>query len=330
MTRRHGVRPSAVVVTLVLLATGAARVVAAPPPKPTTPDAKALAKAEATVIESAITELRKEYAAHRKDPDTARLRTQCTWFVDHPVQLSPESLLDALERPMGDDPRAVAYVKWQLLSAAPEKFDAALLPRVLSAYEKAPAPPARFGSTQEDRNKLDTLLLKARKEDDAQLSAKVEERVRQETDANKPILAYRDALYAKLPEGYDSIVAGFRDAHERTVAGAGGGSSDDHAERVVSDALTWAQSGSADPEQCGKLTELVARLRHVRSPPYYSRAYWRYDRLAWSTKTDALYSAKKLTDLENVLREVHKLGKAQQAAQQAAQRKTRQSGYNRK
>ena len=330
MTRRHGVRPSAVVVALLVLGTCATRVVAAAPPKPTTPDAKALAKAEATVIEAAITELKKEYAAHRRDPDTARLRTQCTWFVDHPVQLAPESLLDALERPLGDDPRGVAYVKWQLLSAAPEKFDPKHLPRVLAVYEKAPGPPARFGSTQEDRSKLDTLLLKARKEDDAQLSARVEERVRQETEQNKPILAYRDALYAKLPEGYESLVAGFRDAHERTLAAAWGGSYDDHAARVVKDALTWAQSGSADPEQCGKLTELVARLRHVRSPSYYARAYWRYDRLAWSTKTDVLYSAKKLTDLENVLREVHKLGKAQQAAEQNKSRNNRATNGKRK
>ena len=36
------------------------------------------------------------------------------------------------------------------------------------------------------------------------------------------ILAYRDALYAKLPPGYDSLVAGFRDAHERTIAAVGG------------------------------------------------------------------------------------------------------------
>src|SRR5688572_24135368 len=190
MTRRQVVRARAVVALLLLLpAPGRA----AQPQRPTTPDARALAKAEATVIEVAITALRKEYAAHRADPDTARLRTQCNYFIDHPVQLSPESLLDALERPFPDDPRCTAYVKWQLLSGAPEKFDAQHLPRALSAYEKAPAPPPRFGSTSDDRNKLDLLLLKARKEDDAALTTRVEERVRNDTEANKPILAYRDA-----------------------------------------------------------------------------------------------------------------------------------------
>ena len=315
MARRCGITPSAILASLVVITFVGAITRAAPPPRPTTPDAKALAKAEATVIDAAVTELKKEYAAHLKDPDATRLRTQPTYFVDNPVQLSEESLLDALERPLVDDPRCAAYVKWQLLSGAPEKFDAKVLPRVLKVYETAPAPRARFGSTPEERQKLDLLLLKARKEDDAALSTKVEERVRREAEANKPVLAYRDALYARLPAGFDALVAGFRDAHERTLAAAWGGSSDEHAGRVVKDALAWAQSGAADPQQCAKLTELVARLRFVRSPPYYARAYWRYDRLAWSTKTDAVYSAKKLSDLENVLREAQKLGKAQQAAQ---------------
>lgn len=315
MTRHPGYGASAVVVTLAFATLVAAPVGAAPPSKPNTPDARALAKAEATVIAAAVAVLKKEHAAHAEDPGANRLRAQSTYFVDNPVQLSESSLLDALERPLGDDPRCAAYVKWQLLSGAPEKFDAKFLPRVLAVYEKAPAPPPRFGSTAAERQRLDVLALKARKEDDAALSAKVEERVRQDAEANKPILAYRDALYARLPAGYDALVAGFRDAHERTAAAAGGGAYDEHAGRVVKDALAWAQSGAADPEQCAKLTELVARLRFVRSPPYYSRLSWRYDRLAWSTKTDALYSAKKLSDLETVLREAHKLGKAQQAAQ---------------
>lgn len=329
MTRRRGVRQAAVVVTLTCVVFDAAPVAAAPPAKPSARDARALARAEATVIEAAVAALKKEYAAHLQDREASPLRTQPTYFVDNPVQLSEDSLLDALEKPVGDDARCAAYVKWQLLSGAPETFDAKVLPRVLSAYAKAPPPPPRFGSTAEERQKLDVLALKARKEDDAALSAKLEERVRLEAEANKPILAYRDALYARLPAGYEPLVAGFRDAHERTAAAAGGGAYDEHAGRVVKDALAWAQSGAADPDQCAKLTDLVAKLRHVRSPPYYARVSLRYDRLAWSTKTDALYSAKKLSDLENVLREVHKLGKARQAAQQNKSRNGRAAGGKR-
>ena len=84
---------------------------------------------------------------------------------------------------------------------------------------------------------------------------------------------------------------------------------DEHAARVVKDALTWAQSGDADPEQCARLADLVAKLRFVRSPSYYAKAGWRQDHLAWSSRSDAVYSAKKLSDLENVLRETHKLAR---------------------
>ena len=324
MTRAAG---STFVLAVALLVASA--LPAAPPrDRAKTPQDKALAKAEQTVLDAAVAALRKEYEAHQDDPLAAKLRPQSSYFIDNPVQLSPGSVLDALERPLGDDPRLCAYVKWQILSGAPEKFDGAYLPRVLAIYQKAPAPPPRFGLSTEDRAKLDALLAKAKKEDDAALSVKVEERVRQEAQANKPILAYRDALYARLPEGYDSLVAGFRDAHERTSAAAGGGTSDDHAEKVVKDAQAWAQSGSPDPEQCARLADLVAKLRFLRSPPYYERAAWRTDRLAWSNKTDAVYSPKKLSDLEIVLRDAHKAGKAQQAAQQASQSKTR--GANRK
>lgn len=282
---------------------------------PTASNAKALAKAQATVLEAAVKDLKQEYAAHQKDPDESRLRPQSNYFRDHPVELSPDSVLDALERPISDDPRLSAYVRWQLLSGAPAKFDEKLLPRVLRLYESAPQPWPRFGVAPVERAQLDALLTKARREDEAPLSVKLEERFARDSEENKPVLAYRSELYARLPASYESLVAGLRDAHERAAAAAGGGAYDEHAKRVVQDAQAWAQSGSADPRQCGQLADLVARLRFERSPPYYARAAWRNDRLSWSTRTDAVYSPKKLSDLEKVLREAQKNGAAQQAAQ---------------
>ena len=289
-------------------------------PRPTR-ETKAAAKAEAAVIEAAIAELKKEYAAHLKDPQKSPLRPQCTFFLDHPVNLSPESVVAALEQPLGNDPRLVAYVRWQLLSAAPQKFeDPSLLPRVLEAYRKAPAPAPRFGLSPQDQAKLDASLKDARKHDDAALSARLEDLVRREAEASRPLLAYRDALYARLPPSYETLAAGFRDAAERTAAAAGGGTSDPHAERVVKDAQAWAQSGAADPRQCDQLADGVARLRHTRSPPYYARATLRRgaDRLSWATRTDAVYSPTKLSNLETVLREAAKNGEALKAVNAAS------------
>ena len=284
---------------------------------------------EATVLDAAVGELKKEYAAHLKDPDAAPLRAQCTYFLDHPPQspLSPEQVVAGLEKPVSNDPRLTAYVRWQLLSAAPKKFegDAKLLARVLDAYRRAPAPPPRLGMSPQDQAKLDQLLARARREDDATLSAKLEEQAAKDAEANRPILACRDELYARLPTTFEALVAGFQDAHDRTLAAAGGGTRDAHAEKVVGDAQAWAQSGRADPKQCAQLADLVAKLRHVRSPPYYARATLRRgaDRLSWATRTDAVYSPRKLTDLEKVLRGAEKLGRSQKAAQNAAQSKKR-------
>jgi hypothetical protein len=290
------------------------------------PPAAAEAKAESAAVDVAILDLKREYAASLKTPDTAPLRPQCTYFLDHPPAspLSPEAVVAALDKPVGNDPRVAAYVRWQLLSAAPKKFesDPKLLPLLLEAYRRAPAPPPRLGLSPQDQAKLDALLTRARKEDDATLSAKLEEQSTKDAEAGKPILAYRDELYARLPTTYETLLAGFEDAHDRTLAAAGGGTQDAHAAQVVKDAQAWAQSGQADPKQCGQLAELVAKLRHVRSPPYYARATLRRgaDRLSWATKTDSVYSPKKLADLEKVLRDAEKLGRAQKAAEKAAQK----------
>src|SRR3954468_7912705 len=205
MTRRHGVRCCVVIGALLSLPLVAPRARAAQTSQPKATDAKALARAEVTVLDNAIADLRKEYAAHLKDPQGSLLRAQSSYFVDHPVQLSPESVLDAIDRVTGDDPRGVAYVKWQLLSAAPEKFDAKLLKRALALYEKAPAPPARFGLAPDDQAKLEAMVLKSKQGEDASLSVMLEERVKQDAAANQPILSYRTALYARLPVCYESL-----------------------------------------------------------------------------------------------------------------------------
>ena len=279
------------------------------------------AKAESAAIDAATADLKREYAASLRNPDASPPRAQCTYFLDHPpaVPLPAEAVAAGLEKPVANDPRLTAYVRWQLLSAAPKQFpnDPKLLPLVYDAYRRAPAPLPRLGLSPQDQAKLDALLTRARKEDDATLSAKLEEQAAKDAEAGKPILAYRDELYARLPPSYETLLAGFEDAHDRTLAAAGGGTQDAHAAKVVKDAQAWAQSGQADPAQCAKLADLVAKLRHVRSPPYYARATLRRgaDRLSWITKTDGVYSPKKLTDLEKVLRGAEKLGRAQKAAE---------------
>ena len=93
------------------------------------------ARGESAAIEAAVTELRREYAAHLRDPDAAPLRLQSTYFLDHPAAAAPaaEGVVAALEKAVANDPRLTAYVRWQLLSAAPKKFEN--VPRPASTNE---------------------------------------------------------------------------------------------------------------------------------------------------------------------------------------------------
>ena len=295
-----------------------------PAPAATKVSARSVAKAEAEALEAVVAELKREYAAHQKDPATVPLRQQCTWFVDHPQPLSPAAIVSALNQPMGSDGQMVAYVKWQLLSGLPPKVeDPAVAARLVEAYARAPQPLPRFGMAAEEKSQLDAALKDARREDDLILTSKLDQHVARVAGLNQPILAYRDGLYARLPEGFETLVAGFRDAAERTQAAAGGGVDDKHAEKVVNDAQAWAQSGLAEARQLGQLAEVVAKLRHLRSPPYYAEAkYQRTERLGWSNRTDAVYSPTKLENLEKLLRAAH----ADAVAQQAAVRRNGRAG----
>jgi hypothetical protein len=287
---------------LTCLLTGTALAQPAGAPK-RPPAAKAPSSAETTAINAAVAELKKEYAAHQKDPESKPLRDRSSYFLDNPAQVTPEAILAALDRTTANDPRLAAYLKWQLLSAVPEKFDPSLSPVVLDLYRKARQPPPRLGLSPKDQAKLTAALVGMRKGDDLAFNAKFEEAVAKDAAANRPVLGYRDELYAKLPPSYESLVAGFRDANERLAAGT---AHTEFAERVVKDAQDWALTGAGEPAQYGQLADLVAKLRFVRGPAYYSVVRVRQDKPAWSTKTETLCSAKKLAALEKVLREVER------------------------
>src|SRR5215208_1183158 len=129
-------RPPAPIVLLAVVFAAAASAPAAPQRRPapaaatrpvttrpaTRPTVRLTASQKAAV-DGAVDALRKEFAAAQKDPK-APLRTQADFFADKkPADLTPEAVLTALEQPVPGDPRAAAYVRWQLMSALPEKLD---------------------------------------------------------------------------------------------------------------------------------------------------------------------------------------------------------------
>ena len=72
---------------------------------------------------------------------SAPLRDKSNYFKENPsADVTPEAIVLALGATISQDAPADSYVKWQLLSAIPEKFDAKLAPAASAAYMKAAKP----------------------------------------------------------------------------------------------------------------------------------------------------------------------------------------------
>lgn len=257
-----------------------------------------MAKAKSS-IDAAIEALRKEYAAHLRDPKLP-VREESDYFAkDRPADVTAEAILAAMEQPMAGDPRLVAYVRWQLLSALPETVeDPAHVARAIKIYRAAPPPVPRYGLRPAEQQKLDAALVGARPQDDVALTLKLQALAKPTIDANRPLLAYRDAWYRRLPKGPATFRAALADAQQRQDAAAG---AEAWVPTVIADVQGWLVAGSVDARECAALAEFVGQLRARPPPPYYASAAVRRDKLTWVKKTDSIDPRKKLTDLHQEL-----------------------------
>lgn len=285
-----------------VLATSAcivAIVLACAPPAAAAPKGKSgKGAAKGPTLDGALAELRREYAAHQKDADAAPLRDACDYFVDHPLEVPPAALFGALVQPNGKEPRLAAYVKWQLLGALPATLDDAQVQRLIKVYQKAPFPAPRYASTKPEQQKLDRLMLRARPQDDVELTSKLEEAVKRAAEADRPVLAYREELYRRLPLGRDKIVAGLRDGYERMSVAV---PTITFTDAVRDDMRSWVASGEASRAELREVAELMGKLRFLESPPYYESAGVRKNRLGWVLKTGKLMPNAKMVEMHKLL-----------------------------
>src|SRR5881227_1730799 len=94
-------------------------------------------------VNAAVAALVKEYQAYAKDPKASPLREKSNYFIENPApDATPELVVKALESSVGGGSGAggEAYVKWQLLSAVPDKFPEELVKRAIAVYRRTPAP----------------------------------------------------------------------------------------------------------------------------------------------------------------------------------------------
>jgi hypothetical protein len=256
-------------------------------------------------LDRALAELRREYVAHVKDPTSHPLRRACDYFNGETASVPLEALLVVLEKPLpgpggGGDPRVVAYVKWQLLSALPAELDVEAVDRLVRVYERAPLPPPRFGCAAGEQRRLDKLLPGARPQDDVPLTAKLQHAVDQAAHAHAPILAYRDELYRRLPTGKAKFLAGLTDAEQRLGVAA---STEALGEALLGDLPEWSGVAATPRADVHAVAERLGKLRFVESPPYYASAAVRRGRLTWVTDTGTLLTKRRSATLHKLLLE---------------------------
>ncbi len=249
-------------------------------------------------VQAAIAELTKEIEqAVRSGGDEPR--TQSDYFKDHPTpDLLPQSILTALRRPIGPDPRAAAYVKWQLLSGLPDELDAKAAADLLQIYRTAPPPFPRPGLDKQERDELDRLARNGKQDEEEGLAERFNQRVETAEKNNRFILQYRSALLAKLPPSYESIGAGFEDSIVRMNAGVDAA---EHTREVCKSVPLWA--AAAPPDQLRAMSRAVAQLRKKKGPEYYDRIAWsaRSRKLEWKKDEASLSSCKQLGEVEETL-----------------------------
>ncbi|HEY7116774.1 MAG TPA: hypothetical protein VH475_09320 [Tepidisphaeraceae bacterium] len=269
--------------------------------------ATASAKPGASPTAPAVTALLKEYQAAVKSKDGKGLREKSDYFAQNKAEgLTPEVILATLEKPVSTDPRAEAYVKWQLLSGVDGKFPENLKPRVIRVYRSAPVPRSHPGF---DHPSLERTLYRIginNKDAEVEVNKEFMAAVEQYRDYVEPILAYRDELYARLSPGYDTLVAGVQDTYDRVSHGAPA----TEFWKVVSSAIRqWALT-SSDAGQMRTMASAIGKLngyvKDERNKPFY-RVMWvnegKYTGLKWQSQSTINNEGKYVGDLGEWLSE---------------------------
>lgn len=178
-------------------------------------------KASKAALGIAITALQKEILVHANDSKIS-LRSTSNYFIDHPPERSivPEVLVETLNTVFSADAPTDSYIKWQLLSGVPSKFKGDLAHEASVAYLNAGKPIPRPGLSMADKKELDAYLKQVRStEDSVALTQKLTDLIEPWQTRNAPVLAYRDALYGRLPRNGEALVARLEDEAQRVEAG---------------------------------------------------------------------------------------------------------------
>ena len=188
--------------------------------RPAKPDKNAV-KASSIAVQAAVDALEKEVLAHVADP-TRPLRGKSNYFLQNPPRqpLLPEVIIDALFTTYSADAPSDSYIKWQLLSGVQGTLEPGSAHLASIAYLEAARPLPRPGMSAAHKKELDLLLAGVKTAEDATaLTTKLTDLIPPWEKRNGPVLAYRDELYAHLPQNGEALVARLEDDTQRVEAG---------------------------------------------------------------------------------------------------------------
>jgi hypothetical protein len=255
------------------VALGSSSLRAAPPAKPAV-----------SPLQPAITALLKEYQDAMKKKGEG-LREKSDYFAQNkPEGVTPETVLAALEKPIGTDPRAEAYVKWQLLSAVEAKFPDELKARALKVYRNAPAPSKHPGADHQDLERKLRRIGITKSDEETPINNDLGAAIKEYRMAIEPILSYRDELYSRMPSGYETLAVALSDVYDRVSKGA---PATEFWKNVMGSIRSWALASSDSAhmhELAGAVSKLYTIVKDDRNKPYY-RVMWikedKYTGLRW-------------------------------------------------
>jgi len=255
-----------------------------------------------SALRAAVAALSKEYEQFQRRPSDHPMREACNYFLDHPDEnVTSDVVLAALSSPVGE-PRAAAYVRWQLLSALPETVDEATAKQLIVVYRAAPAPLPRTGISRDDQQRMDRLTQSAKQADEPDIQRQVEEAVSAVGRQNAPILSYRDELYRRLPKNADTFAAAMDDLLGRCGAVADG---KDLIKSLAKDVRAWLASDSPPPATVAALARAARKLADTKGPQYYQSVYFneRGGVFAWHKTRAGVDTGHALKDLAVLLEE---------------------------
>jgi hypothetical protein len=212
-------------------------------------------KAAVTAVAAAVKKLTDEVQAHKKDPKVS-LRAKSNYFIENKsADVTPEEILNAMNRSLATDAASDAYIKWQLLSGIEGKVDVKLASKLLSAYSAAPVLFTRPGLEAGEKHRLDKEIRGLAQNDLAKYNQEFQKQVAETASNNEPIIVYRADVYAHLPGSGEAILAGLEDGAARAGRGI---DADKHMKGVLAQITTW--SVSASPQEVRSVSGLLRQL----------------------------------------------------------------------